>query len=661
MKKLFSRLMTTAAVLSFGLVSNVSAQDMYSDYDEDQEATKIGITAALNNNFGAMGYQRNLVGNQVIFPEFDRVDGYGAGFYGGLFGEYDSGDWWGLQLRANYDSRFVTAIDNSDRQYDMHADYVTIEPLFQLRDVFHDDLYLQAGPVVAFNVRNDLDYYENSSGPLTDSREIPATRQTTYGVQGGLAYDIELDPSNDGQAWVFSPFIEGSWLVNQREDELPGRNEDDWDDTWSTPTLRAGIQFSSLFTEPAAIDFGEVEIDDLETMSLSVNTPYKGVVKARYVEEDFPLATAVFFEEDNDNIPSRYDLLSKSQAATFTEDKIIAPRELGTHTIEEINNHQMDVYHNIINIFADRMRENPEVSVTLVGGAPIEGDGIVLARSVRDYLVNTFGINSSRVKTQGRVIPPESSGTDRTPKEDWPLVNDENRKVEFVFSNPYIESPVVLTRMIQSPIDHDVVFSLGNEETVNSWNIYIEGSGKTLSYGPFYGKSVRVDPNVLLSGEDDGFYRAKAVVNTPDGRTVSEEKSFTLQREVMDDTEIMGERYSLLFDYDENDPEHIPFEEFLLTEVIPEIDENERVIVHGHTDVIGLADYNYELSLERAKTVKSIINRELQKKNVDAQVDAVGFGESDMRVTFDNSLPEGRYYNRNVIIEIIPNSEMSMK
>jgi outer membrane protein OmpA-like peptidoglycan-associated protein len=264
--------------------------------------------------------------------------------------------------------------------------------------------------------------------------------------------------------------------------------------------------------------------------------------------------------------------------------------------------------------------------------------------------------------TKGMVIPPEASGTKNTPQKDMSMVRDENRKVEFIFSNPFMEAPVVMTNLIESPIDHDVVFALDeNEADVNSWNIYIEGNGKTLSYGPFYGSTVRVDPNVLLSDEEDGFYRARAVVNTEAGRTVSETKSFTLQREVMDDNEIMGERFALLFDFDEEDPDNIPFEEFLLTEVIPSIESDERVIIHGHTDVVGLADYNYELSLKRAQTVESIIERELKKKNVNAQVDAIGFGESDMRVTFDNSLPEGRYYNRNVIIEIIPNTNMSVR
>ena len=64
---------------------------------------------------------------------------------------------------------------------------------------------------------------------------------------------------------------------------------------------------------------------------------------------------------------------------------------------------QMNVYYNVLNILGDRMIKNPSTTITLVGSSeqgPKDGKG--MAESVKFYLVNTFGINSSRITTKGQ-------------------------------------------------------------------------------------------------------------------------------------------------------------------------------------------------------------------------------------------------------------------
>ena len=53
-----------------------------------------------------------------------------------------------------------------------------------------------------------------------------------------------------------------------------------------------------------------------------------------------------------------------------------------------------------------------------------------MARTVRDYLAGTFGIDSDRIAIQGAARPPHASGTRATPREDLPLVEEENLRVE---------------------------------------------------------------------------------------------------------------------------------------------------------------------------------------------------------------------------------------
>jgi outer membrane protein OmpA-like peptidoglycan-associated protein len=77
-----------------------------------------------------------------------------------------------------------------------------------------------------------------------------------------------------------------------------------------------------------------------------------------------------------------------------------------------------------------------------------------------------------------------------------------------------------------------------------------------------------------------------------------------------------------------------------------------QVGLSGHTDGVGNAAYNMELSRNRAKSTKSFLERN---------------GMSPERVTFDffgmtmpiapNNTPEGRYLNRRVEIKVSINGK----
>lgn len=82
--------------------------------------------------------------------------------------------------------------------------------------------------------------------------------------------------------------------------------------------------------------------------------------------------------------------------------------------------------------------------------------------------------------------------------------------------------------------------------------------------------------------------------------------------------------------------------------VLSEYDKT-YVSVHGHTDSVGKASYNQQLSERRAKTVADY----LAAQGVDYRRFSVeGFGET--RPTASNKTPAGRAENRRVEIEITP-------
>ena len=79
------------------------------------------------------------------------------------------------------------------------------------------------------------------------------------------------------------------------------------------------------------------------------------------------------------------------------------------------------------------------------------------------------------------------------------------------------------------------------------------------------------------------------------------------------------------------------------------------MIIHGYTDVIGDEGYNETLSLARANDVRDIIKTALSKAGkTGVKFETYGFGEDESISLFANRLPEKRFYNRTVVIDIIP-------
>jgi len=77
-----------------------------------------------------------------------------------------------------------------------------------------------------------------------------------------------------------------------------------------------------------------------------------------------------------------------------------------------------------------------------------------------------------------------------------------------------------------------------------------------------------------------------------------------------------------------------------------------NIAIIGHTDSLGTSEYNMDLSVKRAQSVKSALISDGIK---DTRVTAIGKGSAEPDA--DNKTPEGRAKNRRVVI-IITNSEI---
>lgn len=616
---------------------------------------RIGLNAGLNYNFGAFGYQKLEPSGGANFAPFVANDGTGIGPYIGLMAEYNSKGWWGAQLRASFDVRNAKVTDPTfgyDKTFDTRSSYVTIEPMLRLNLVSKSPFYMTFGPLFGINMSGDYDFTDpNPTGqPVAATQDITDINSLTVGFGGGFSYDFVLNDRMADLRWYLAPWIESSWMLHQRGITIIDLDQDKFDDIWSTPNVRAGIALKMGIMPP----LNKVAMEDGSgIINLALATPAGGYIRQRQFEEFFPVINSVFFDSTSSDIPGRYAQISSSDIATFNENNLMDSTKAGKIDLNQRRAVQMNVYHNVMNIIGTRMKADPSTSIKLSGAAGPYGakDGTTLATNVKNYLVNTVGIDAGRISIEDRELPVTPSGSARTPAEDRPLVNAENRRVDLFTAPSPLNAPVRITSLEESSIENDLVLNV-DEGKIASWQVVITGEGKELTYGPFDHANQRIDSREMMGTLKNGKYTAEVIATTTDGQVIRQTKDFELVRK--DGLSKPARRFTIVFPYGSDDPVRL-YDNFLKTVVAPRIDDGSTVYVIGTTDAVGNADINYRLSKSRAGEVRDMLKGETGKSGKTVTYEVVGYGEEESQLSYDNMLPEGRQYNRGVTIEVIPN------
>ena len=347
----------------------------------------------------------------------------------------------------------------------------------------------------------------------------------------------------------------------------------------------------------------------------------------------------------------------------FNEDQIAA-----TATVNPTGRsaRQMTVYYNVITILGNRMAKNPSTTITLVGSSE-KGpeDGVLMAESIKTYLVNVFEINATRITTKGQLkpnIPSEQPGGNR----ELELLREGDRRVSIESNSPELLMefqsgpdaplrPLEFVAIQVAPLSSYVTIdATGAKEAFSSWSLEItDPDGQVKSFGPYTQEQVKLSGKDIMGTRPEGDFKIKMIGQTKSGQITEKETTTHMVLWTPSKTE-EALRYSIIFEF--NKSKAIAMYEKYLTEVVtPKIPKNGVVIIHGHTDVIGEEPYNLNLSLDRANEVKSIIEKALvQTGRKDVRFEVHGYGENESASPFENKSPEERFYNRTVIIDIIP-------
>lgn len=606
---------------------------------------RFGILGGVNYNYVEAPLQRYIyIGSDPFFTARDYTKASEIVPFGGVFAEYIFNRVLGVGLRASYDDRTVSK-EVGGSTITPRIGYIAIEPALRLN--IYSGLHFNAGPSVNIPVRHVYDYTPvgNESGGPADDADLENMRDVSIGAWGGFGYDIPLN--NGALRWYLTPFVEGSWLYDQKDAD-PALGNVEPDKKWTTLTARAGIQVKLGPASEATPAPAEPPVTS--SMDVTIRTPRAGVLQPRDLIEHMPLVNYLFFDKDSTGIPARYTRLQPEEARGFDERRLAEQGiTVGSAVLTLPEDRQLQVYYNMLNIFGERMATNSGTKIRLVGSAPDQKEGLAMAENVKSYLVNTFGIDAGRITTKGQVRPPHASGTRATPKEDLPLVAEENRRVEILTDDQQLLVPVQLQTDMREPVTNNLDVTLNPSSRVANWNVTITGEGFSKSYGPFHKVRQRINATPILGGRANGTYKAVITATMENGESITREATFSLKR--TERPPLQADRYSILFEYDESKTVEL-YEQFLRRVVAPSLPENSMVYVHGHTDLIGDYDYNADLSMRRAETTMLILEDEIGKLNRDVTVDVYGFGENPDEMPFENESPEERHYNRTVVIDV---------
>lgn len=644
-----------------GILSGSSIQAQAVEYTSP--SWWFGVAGGANFNY-YRGSTQKLTEDFTAPVAFDEGAGVSL-FLAPLIEYHAPGTALGFMLQTGFDSRSSsfdtqTAPCNCPADLTMRLNYITVEPSIRLAP-FHGNFYIYAGPRLAFNVEKRFIYEQGINPDFPNEQPAPdvkgdlsSVNQTVLSMQIGAGYDIPLSSQFTKTQFVLSPFVSFHPYFGQAPRDI---------ESWGVTTLRVGaaLKFGhgQRIAAPAIVETLPVEPE----FQFSVNSPANKPGNET-VTETFPVRNYVFFDLGSTAIPDRYVTLTKAQVKDFREDELDLFRPKNASGRSE---RQMVVYYNVLNILGDRMVKDPAGTITLVGSSENSPEeGRAMAESVRDYLVNVFDIATNRITVQGLdkpKIPSEQPGATL----ELDLLRAGDRRVSIESGTPSLLMefqtgpnaplrPVQIKAPIKAPMNSYTSFDVkGATKAFKSWSLEVKDeSGKIQKFGPYTGDKISLSSESLLGTRPMGDYKATLVGLTHEGTTVRRE--VPLHVVLWSPTSSRnGARYSILYEFNESKAITM-YEKYISDIVTPNIPNGGVVLVRGYTDTIGEEVNNHELSHARANDVKAMLETSLAAAGkTDVKIEVKAYGEDEGMAPFENKYPEERFYNRTVIIDILPN------
>jgi len=349
-------------------------------------------------------------------------------------------------------------------------------------------------------------------------------------------------------------------------------------------------------------------------------------------KELHPFLPYIFFDEDMEEISSRYSLINSTEAAEFN---ILQLKHKGS----------LEIYHSCLNILGKRMQEYPSSMIALIGcNSDINNEKGNLqlsknrAEKIKNYLINTWSIAPSRIITIARNLPEKYS------KKEQMEGQADNRRVEIRTEQIELLAPILIEDTLRSIHPEGIILrnNITSESDLKDWNLQINvGKNKIIDKigNGVPDNDMNLDfKSSAFSVNDSSITKINLQIKNSTNQELNTKKEIPIK--VVNNQKTINTYNLILFDY--NSSSLSKENKAIVSLVNTEIGANSKIKVIGFSDLMGDAEYNRKLSLDRAKAVA--------KGMLFEDIEVIGMGEENS--LFDNSLPEGRFYSRTVQIQV---------
>jgi hypothetical protein len=361
------------------------------------------------------------------------------------------------------------------------------------------------------------------------------------------------------------------------------------------------------------------------------------------IKRSLPLLNYVFYNDNDDNFSKNFKLLNKVESDNFVLKNL--------HLKNDI-----DVYNELFNIIASRMKSNPEEDLQIRAyiGADLDFNSkapLIRAEKIKKYFIDVWGINTNRIGIDTEIIKStklaQTSGSD---------ISNELRRVELIGSDILLEPYYFIDTVIYSNPDiirvtaenktNSIIkryeikglidtFSLPFIDIINDLPSIKSEEFKISNYNTLIKDSINFIKFLLNVKNESGYEFETELIKRADFNSL-------LKKEMLGQKDPQYMKYNLiLFDY--NSFELNDLNKRIINKIKKMINSESEVEITGFTDELGDLSYNNKLSYARAKAVAD----ELKIGKIKIK------GAGSLTKHFINETPESRFYSRVVEVFII--------
>ncbi|MDP4220130.1 MAG: OmpA family protein [Bacteroidota bacterium] len=616
----------------FALSLTAQAQPATGDETQQEEVSwphhlTLGLGGGVNLNFPKGTY---------VLDNYSYSSGFGVAptFFGLL--EIPLGGKWMLVPRIHYSNISGAFTDGTTTgatvaNFDKFAYDVQNVGLDVLGKYAISNFQILFGPSIATIVTKTY-AHGTSNDASASGTDLPGSHSVFAAIGAGVGYDIPINKKNS------------VWLSPEAFYSYPLTNLGDGSSDLKVSTLRVAVSVKfDISPEPPPPPPPAHPI----TMTVSARgiLPNGDVSNEPVIPEQasrtrssVPLLPYIFFDNGSAEIPARY---SRNGATGFTE-------------MQLEGKDAMEVNHEILDVIGSRMKQNPEIKITVTGtnsNSGAERGKIDLSKqramAVRDYLVKTWGIAGSRITVDQRNLP--ELPTNPVTKAGM----EENRRVEISSTDPRITDPVKIENkksesVGETQIRYETTMMNPDNIAISGWKISLDQNGTPIGSAE---SGPGAPPKVLSSKIPDAMrYEGQPVhyqieVTDVNGKKYTADGMTRVVKKTVEHANL--EKYAMLsFDFDRSEVNERAQKMINLIGESVTMDAN-GLNVSGFCDNTGTDEYNQALSEARAQSAVAALR---SATRLPANTNVNAHGKRDPK--FVNELPEGRMLNRRVEVDI---------